>query len=330
MCTHRQFIPPHFPPPLSSSAAPPVAPKSVHTRVNGPRFRDYLLRISLSLHTSPRNLIPLLSYLTLSPSAMDKRDKEPKQSELPSTLIPHLYSRPQTPADDAPGPALPAPIPATSSRSDNDNPNRPERPYRRARSPSLTLPPVMPPLATAAPLLEGHRRSRSFFEYDGPSSEPEDTQGRVPGASSIFASSSRLYHHPVVPSSFFQSTGQRFPASIVSDLNYNPPQLPLPSSSDAPTYILPPLTPREATPMRSSWGEGEAGPSSLVLPAQRASRPRRGSSQPARGPLSRQDRFDIDQEGSSAGESAMDREQSRVYWYPPGQSVHGASMCYLM
>lgn len=160
---------------------------------------------------------------------------------------------------------------------------------------------------------------------------------------------SHSYLHRIAPSSFLPTGSTRYPSPpIASEPNYHPPPpLSATGSPDVIGYALPPLAPREATQLRSSWGEGEAGPSSLLLPGQRAPgtlRGRRGSSQPARrGPLSspftRIDRFDSEQEsffsGGSVGDGGgtgssenLDQGEGRRLWHPLGRSVHGAFKCF--
>lgn len=114
------------------------------------------------------------------------------------------------------------------------------------------------------PLIPPHRPSSSYLSI------PDDRQ--LP---------------PVLPAnpSYRSLEPSSNPHRSVSPTYSNQKTLFLPSSRSSPTIILPSLASLSADIFpRSSWREGEAGPSSLIHPGQRDydSRHLRGESQPAR------------------------------------------------
>lgn len=251
---------------------------------------------------------------------MDRRDKEPRQSELPSTLIPHLYSRPQTPTNDATSTPTLAPLSVHGTHTESEEMNTENLPYQPAAQPSFTLPPP-------APLSEGAQQFRPFFNYGTGSPEGAETQSQASRAG-LIESPRPIYRHSIGPTSIHHGAGQPYATPIFSDPIFH--QSRATASPHASGFVLPPLAPREATPLRSSWGEGEAGPSSLPIPGQYGpgiNRVRRGSSQPARmGPhssaFSRMDLLDNDGERYHRGGSAG-REETRGFWNRPDHTPQG-------
>lgn len=207
---------------------------------------------------------------------MERRDKESRQSSLPSSLIPHLYSRPQQPGDTSTAtpfrPTLPLPDP---TREDVESEPK-ELPSMRS---SLTLPPVISSFA-AASLLDDPRHSPQYLNYESRSAPNEHNPDfptsplDIPG-SNMARSLSSLY----LPS---HTSRERYVGPIPRDPLYQAPRPQRASHDINSSFILP--TPQEIMHPQTSWREGEAGPSSLVHSAQRDDgriRGRRGSSQPA-------------------------------------------------
>ncbi|KAF8964399.1 hypothetical protein BDZ97DRAFT_905169 [Flammula alnicola] len=173
---------------------------------------------------------------------MDRNEPE-RQSSLPRSLLPHLYTAPQQPRDSS-----------TRTTLDPDDPNQLAMHYQQH--------PVSPVLFPFVPPRQQHRSSHSFL-YDAP---PLDTAGGTPA--------------PLPDLSRLTSTipPQRFGSPIYSDPLFHSSSRPNMSSRNPSYTFPPPLAPREYMSQRMAWSDGEAGPSSLMHPGSREGRNRRGSS----------------------------------------------------
>lgn len=200
---------------------------------------------------------------------MERRKNDPRQSSLPSSLIPHLFTAPQQPRDSSTRTTLaPSITPSVAAEEPFDS----EQTYMHVVSPSFPMTPLVPHSA-----FESRPGSRTYFAYE---SEHHDRQ--LASSSVNLAELSDQTFHRLEPS-MPPVHGQRFASQIYSDPVFHASRPTMPSRT--PSYTFPPPATRENVLQRTSWREGEAGPSSL-LPAirtdQRTSRGRRGSSQPAR------------------------------------------------
>lgn len=198
---------------------------------------------------------------------MERRENDHRQSSLPSSLIPHLFTAPQQPRDSSTRTTLTPSI--TPSVAAEEAPFDSEQTYMNVVSPSFPMTPLVPLSA-----YESRPGSRTYFAYE---SEHQDR----PRSVNLAELSDQTFHRlePSIPPVY----GQRFASPIYSDPVFHASRPTMPSRT--PSYTFPPPATRENVLQRTSWREGEAGPSSL-LPAiqtdQRTSRGRRGSSQPAR------------------------------------------------
>lgn len=201
---------------------------------------------------------------------MERRENDPRQSSLPSSLIPHLFTAPQQPRDSSTRTTLAPSI--TPSVAAEEAPFDIEQTYMHVVSPSFPMTPLVPHSS-----FESRPGSRTYFAYE---SEHHDRQLASSSVSLAELSDQTLHRlEPSIP----PVHGQRFASPIYSDPVFHASRPTIPSRT--PSYTFPPPATRENVLQRTSWREGEAGPSSL-LPAirtdQRTSRGRRGSSQPAR------------------------------------------------
>jgi len=185
---------------------------------------------------------------------MDKREDQPRQSSLPSSLHPHIVTRPhpQTPQQGSSSSSRTGRIPHGETGEAEETFN--DSPYR--------LPPFAPSLSPATFGDDGQRASGSYVRHETYFPEQDDTfdednrgrmfiplprraiNRRAPGSSSI------PHGLPSIRSVF----NSPFPSYAYTVSNYN---LPVPDSPE-----------RTPTP---PWQEGEAGPSSLA-----SSRPDQG------------------------------------------------------
>ncbi|KAF9463055.1 hypothetical protein BDZ94DRAFT_649505 [Collybia nuda] len=207
---------------------------------------------------------------------MERREKEPRQSSLPSSLIPHLYSRPQQSGDTSPVASFRAALPLPASSGDEDEGETKELPSMRS---TFNLPPVISSLA-ATSLLDDPRRSPRYRGYETRSA-PNERDPDLPASSSDHSGSATarsmgsLYIAPHV-------SGQQYTSPISNDPIYHTPRPQRPHELLTSSVLLP-MPALQDTP-RSSWREGEAGPSSLIHATHRdqgRGKSRRGSSQPA-------------------------------------------------
>ena len=200
---------------------------------------------------------------------MERRKNDPRQSSLPSSLIPHLFTAPQQPRDSSTRTTL---APSIAPSVAEEEPFDSEQTYMHVVSPSFPMTPLVPHSA-----FESRPGSRTYFAFE---SEHHDRQ--LASSSVNLAELSDQTFHRLEPS-MPPVHGQRFASPIYSDPVFHASRPTVPSRT--PSYTFPPPATRENVLQRTSWREGEAGPSSL-LPAirtdQRTSRGRRGSSQPAR------------------------------------------------
>ena len=179
---------------------------------------------------------------------MDRRDRElPRQSSLPSSLIPHLYSGPQQPRESS----------TRTTLEDDVVPQSRSVPFHLNPVPQRY--PLRAPLSSA-PLSDHRRLSDSYERLDIGDSQPSSS--RLPQVSST------SMHRALPPPS--ASSPTRFTRPIYSDPVFHSSSRPA-MSSRAQSYTLPPLpSPREFMIQRTSWREGEPGPSSLMQPATRS------------------------------------------------------------
>ncbi|KAG5729700.1 hypothetical protein E4T56_gene1044 [Termitomyces sp. T112] len=193
---------------------------------------------------------------------MEKGNRGLRQSSLPSSLIPHLYSRPQH-SDISPTTAFATtlPFPSSSGHGNADFTERSEIPSMRTH---FTLPPlssVDPPRGPNYPNYNiRHSRPGDSYQIRRPVS-PVDIPLPLPSHSSSQHYGGPIYSDP------------QYHASLPNQTYYRRNQ----SQNHQPPFL------REPEPPRGSWREGEAGPSSFTRTAYepRGNRGRRGSSQPA-------------------------------------------------
>lgn len=193
---------------------------------------------------------------------MENRNHGPRQSSLPSSLIPHLYSRPQH--SDMPTSAFATTLPLPSS-SGHESADFTER---RELLPSMRTSFTLPPLSSV-----DTPRGQHYVNY-------HTRQSRQADPPQIHRAVSPIDIPLSLPSHL---SSQHYGNTIHSDPQYHAvlPKRPYYGQSQNQNYQLP--VPQEPGPPRGSWREGEAGPSSYIrTPYEaRGSRGRRGSSQPA-------------------------------------------------
>ncbi|KAF8158127.1 hypothetical protein B0H34DRAFT_782730 [Crassisporium funariophilum] len=240
---------------------------------------------------------------------MDRRDK---QSSLPISLIPHLYSAPQQPRDSSTRTTLPSPQELTNSPQQDQS-------YLSSYPLTSLIPPLQP-----SPAFNHRPASHTYVAYESePLGYPDDRQLGV----AMQDLSASLLHHPFEPSATTRP--------VYSDPVFHSSSRPS-ISSRTPSYTFPPPPgPREIM-MPRTWREGEAGPSSLVHPGPRDAASvmgRRGSSQSAR-VISHSDTFGrgnttFDQDGSFGDLVRRDAERNsylshiqRVYGSNTAQTSH--------
>ncbi|KAF5382564.1 hypothetical protein D9615_002865 [Tricholomella constricta] len=210
---------------------------------------------------------------------MERRNNELRQSSLPSSLIPHLYSRPQQGDSLATTPfptTLPLPS-STGAEEEADFTERTELPSMRA---SFALPPVASSFATPLRPVDTHR-SPPYLNHEPRQLTSVELNPNIRTVSPVDVPASGIVRSMGSLSLPSHIPGQRYASPIYSDPHYHatrPERMfrgvnqiyPAPVAQDVPHH-------------RGSWREGEAGPSSLVhAPYDSArSRGRRGSSQPA-------------------------------------------------
>jgi len=173
---------------------------------------------------------------------MDRRNRESRQSCLPTSLIPHLYAAPR---DSSTRTTL------TSHSEDNE----------QDRSYSFPLVPLVLPLPSPSHPTSSYPNDRQL-----PPVLPANPIYHSLETSSMSSNLHRSIH----------SNQSRFYSSLRPTMSSSPTSTLLPPLASLSTDIFPP---------NPSWREGEAGPSSLVHPAQRdyaSPQNRRSSSQPAR------------------------------------------------
>jgi hypothetical protein len=204
---------------------------------------------------------------------MERRDKESRQSSLPSSLIPHLYSRPQQPGDTSPTTPFRTALPLPVSPGEEEEAETKELPSMRS---TFNLPPVISSFA-ATSLLDDLRHSPRYLNYESrsvPNEHNSDLTASPPdnSSSAIARSLGSLYIPSHVPRQ------QRYVSPISSDPIYHTPRPQRPHELTS-SFLLP--APQDHP--RGTWREGEAGPSSLIHATrdQGKGRSRRGSSQPA-------------------------------------------------
>lgn len=207
---------------------------------------------------------------------MERRDKESRQSSLPSSLIPHLYSRPQH-SDPLSTTAYQTILPLLAPVGKDEEAASTERTELPPIRSSFALP-LVPSSFGPPGLLDDPRRPKyPNYETRLPAQHEQESNFRTASpadhpASGIIRSMGSLSLPSHVPS-------QRYASPIYSDPLYRTtrPERTFHGHS----Y---PLASQETAVPRSSWREGEAGPSSLVhtIPHDIGGiRGRRGSSQPA-------------------------------------------------
>jgi hypothetical protein len=202
---------------------------------------------------------------------MERQRRESRQSSLPSSLIPHLYTGPQEWTDSSDTTSFGATLPLPASAVAIEGTGSTER------ASSLTLPPMVPSFSSTS-TREGSRHSPQYSSYRSLSPAPTErilnTRASSPAERSGSAMIARSLASLSIP------LRQGYVSPIYSDPIYHTPRpqtLPHGLSS---TYSLP--LPQDIGLHRGNWREGEAGPSSLVYPPARREQGRsRGSSQPA-------------------------------------------------
>ncbi|KAF8627401.1 hypothetical protein AX17_006216 [Amanita inopinata Kibby_2008] len=185
---------------------------------------------------------------------MEREDEEPRRSSLPSSLIPHLFSRPQPPRDSLT--SVTGPLARSNSPEMNQTGRWTTEELSRSTS-RISITPAVPLMAPGPPFNEG-RGGPVFYSPHG--QVDPDVRGRgssMTGSGEFPVSEIRC---AVDPSSM-APVGQRYGSPIYSDPSYHV------SRSQAvyrgSGYTLPPREPTLRTTWRE-WREGEAGPSSLA------------------------------------------------------------------
>lgn len=177
--------------------------------------------------------------------------KGSRQSSLPSSLIPHLYSGPRTPRDSSTRTTLSSPEIHGEENAGNVEQSHPTAPYLLQPIPQLT--------PTSFPDNSPHIGSRAYSPYDTnlPSPGQADFRGEssatgLAGASVVghrSAGASPIPHGPPIRSDpFFYASGARS----------------MPTGS---LYTIPPTSPTEGSYIPHIWREGEAGSSSFAQTA---------------------------------------------------------------
>ncbi|RDB17989.1 hypothetical protein Hypma_000749 [Hypsizygus marmoreus] len=212
---------------------------------------------------------------------MERRNKEQRQSSLPSSLIPHLYTRPQVPESNALStPAFRTIVPSPASTRVDEDPDAAERTALPSMRSSLTLPPVAS--SFAPPFLQEDTHRARYINYEARPLAPSEQNPNFRTASPIDLPSSGIIRSMGSLSLPSNVPGQQYTSSIYGDPLYHANRPDSMIHGVNTPYALP--TPHESVLSRRSWREGEAGPSSLLnappLELSR-SRGRRGSSQPA-------------------------------------------------
>ncbi|KAG6909129.1 hypothetical protein DXG01_001881 [Tephrocybe rancida] len=200
---------------------------------------------------------------------MEKRNREMRQSALPSSLIPHLYSRPQQ-GDISPSTAFPPPpLPPPGEEEADFLPACNELPSMRTT--------FAPPLPSVDTLRGPHYHN---YEARRLPSTSTDTLSRYQTLSSVNASTLGIETTMGNLSLPSRSSHQSYGSPPFNDPPYQATHPERMFYGQHHSY-LPPL-PQESEQLHSSWREGEAGPSSLIHTRyeQGSSRGRRGSSQP--------------------------------------------------
>ncbi|KAF8073710.1 hypothetical protein FPV67DRAFT_761934 [Lyophyllum atratum] len=247
---------------------------------------------------------------------MERRNRELRQSSLPSSLIPHLYSRPQqsNTSDTTPFPTtLPLPAP-TAVEEEADFSERTELPSMRT---SLTLPPVSSSFITPLPPVDTHRNPH-YLNYESrllPSAEYDLNVRTVSPVDVPALGIVRSMGSLTLPS---HVSGQRYASPIYSDPHYHATRPERTFHGLNYNYSAPAQQQQEVIHHHSSWREGEAGPSSLVHAPYERSGGQRGSSQPAQ--LTRQTEvFNIRGDVSDGDDGRYFNRGSESY---PGASGH--------
>lgn len=220
---------------------------------------------------------------------MERQRRESRQSSLPSSLIPHLYTRPQETADDSDTASFGTILPLPASAVTNEGTASTER------ASSLTLPPIVPAFSATSTRDES-RHSPRYSSYGSTSPAPTDhilnTRAQSPPERSDSATIARSLASLSIP------PRHGYANPIYSDPIYHTPRPQTFAHGPSSTYSL--SVPQDIGIHRGGWREGEAGPSSLVYPPARRRHGRsRGSSQPAERTL------ELDLE---TGESIRDNE----------------------
>ncbi|KAK2465321.1 hypothetical protein APHAL10511_002675 [Amanita phalloides] len=182
---------------------------------------------------------------------MEGTDRTSRQSSLPSSLIPHLYSRPQLPRGASS--ETHEPIPAISPVE------RDERTMNESAQPVSALTSVTPAMITSTPV-GGHGSARIYSPYG-----PMDLEMHSRGASMGAAGNVPMPGvRRAVESEPMPAGGQRYGSPIYSDPIYHISRPYL--SPRGPGYDASPPAPKEGImgPTWREWQEGEAGPSSVT------------------------------------------------------------------
>jgi hypothetical protein len=187
-------------------------------------------------------------------SNMDKDDRrQQRQSSLPNSLLPYLFSGPQQPRYSQ-----------TRTTLQSEDP-----PFPHDREPSTQI----NPLQTASFSFDHHPR-----QFPPPDSTPTDARDRQQDRRLPYLSSTLPHRVLDPPSSFLQPYG----GPIYSDPVFHSATHPSMPPSRSQTYSLPPSNRHSFQPL-DTWREGEPGPSSLMRPVSHDeaafSRLRRGSNQ---------------------------------------------------
>jgi hypothetical protein len=179
---------------------------------------------------------------------MDKREGQPRQSSLPSSLHPHIVTRPH--------PQIPQPRSSSSSRIGHVQHGEAERGEGQSDDSLYQLRPFAPSLLPATFGDDSRRPSGIYGRRETDSPEPGGTFDEHDGGDTprTFIPFPRraTNRHVVAPSSIPHGL-----PSIRSVFNE-----PFPSYAYTVSSYLPPIAHPETT-LTPPWQEGEAGPSSL-------------------------------------------------------------------
>ncbi|TFK40804.1 hypothetical protein BDQ12DRAFT_680060 [Crucibulum laeve] len=309
-----------------------------------------LLSVFSGLHTSLvisnlRSLVSLNLWICLvafnpnfdaspvAPSIMDRRDQEQRKSSLPSSLIPHLYTGPlhRQPNDSSTRSTLAPTLPAIAAPEvENIGPPLLEHTYAPPLSPSRRFTALLP-LLQQTPIFEQPRAPPRYFNFEHRAAESPARHASMDSPPEVSDAILRLGDLSPIPPSFHD---QPYGASLYADPHYHTSRpgmtLPTPGIRDPMLQratwaeeesVLAHPVPREPFP-QLSWGEGEAGPSSLYHPRELdMGRGRQGSSQPAppQRMTSQPDPFDRGASRFEADEDFYFRgEHEGEHSYPPG------------